>query len=92
MTHFDSNEIVRILTERGAILPCPRCGRKEFSLEDGFIFNTLQSDFGVYNIGGSGIPSIVTVCRNCGFMSQHAIGVLGLLPKEKKSDEEKNGS
>ena len=51
-----------------------------------FFANTL-------NIGGPSIPSIITACSRCGYLSQHALGVLGLLPNktEKKKDNKENG-
>jgi hypothetical protein len=32
------------------------------------------------SLGGLGIPSIAIICNRCGFISQHALGTLGLLP------------
>lgn len=73
--------------KKKAILPCPRCGTKNFTLLDGYfnqgILQKLTSDL---TIGGPTVPSVVVLCSNCGYMSQHALGVLELMPtnEEKK--------
>lgn len=75
----------KIVIELGKRLPkmvCPMCSHKKFVLVEGYFNNNLQQDFDSFSIGGSSIPSIAIICENCGFVSQHALGVLGLLPKE----------
>jgi ribosomal protein S27AE len=74
------NGIVRALQERDAKLPCPRCGNNKFTLMDGLFNQPVQSKPGDIVLGGRAIPSIIIVCTRCGFMSQHALGALGLLP------------
>ncbi|MFN5693657.1 MAG: hypothetical protein ACK464_02255, partial [Bacteroidota bacterium] len=57
-------------------------------MADGYFNNNMQTDFGSISIGGPAIPTIGIICDNCGFVSQHAIGVLGLLPKENSKRDE----
>ena len=57
-------------------------------MADGYFNNNMQTDFGSISIGGPAIPTIGIICDNCGFVSQHAIGVLGLLPKENSNRDE----
>lgn len=78
-------KIIKALEERGAKLPCPRCGNKSFTLLDGYFNQTIQSELSGIMIGGPSIPSVVVACARCGFLSQHALGALGLLPKEEGS-------
>jgi ribosomal protein L37E len=81
--------IIKALAERGANLPCPRCGNEAFTLLDGYFNQIIQEQPKGIVLGGRTIPSIVVACKRCGFLSQHAIGVLGLLPKEEpKTTEE----
>ena len=61
-------------------MPCPRCASTEFSVADGYLNQTIQGELSGVVIGGPSIPSALIVCTNCGFMSQHALGALGLLP------------
>jgi hypothetical protein len=77
------DKIVKALVDRGAKLPCPRCGNNSFTLLDGYFNQTIQTELKGMVIGGPSIPSIVVACTRCGFLSQHALGVLGLLPKEE---------
>lgn len=72
-------------------LTCPMCQTSGFVMADGYFNNTMQTDFNSFTIGGQSIPTIAIICNNCGFVSQHAIGILGLLSQEqnKKSDEPK---
>lgn len=76
-------EIIEVLDKKGVRLPCPRCGNREFLLVDGYFNQTIQTDLNGLIIGGPSIPTVATVCNNCGYLSQHAIGVLGLLPKKE---------
>lgn len=76
------NEIIEALKKKGAPRPCPMCGTNKWAIGDGYFSNSLQKDFSSVNLGGVGIPSIPVICSNCGFISQHAVGALGLLPKE----------
>lgn len=78
-------EIIAALKERGATRPCPRCGNDQFTLIDGYVNQVLQKELKRIVISGESVPSVVVACNRCGFMSQHAIGVLGVLPKEEKT-------
>lgn len=79
-------EIIEILNKKLGDSPCPMCGNKNFSFVDGYIRNSVQDDTQSLIIGGKNIPTVAIVCQNCGFVSQHAIGMLGLL-KENVGDE-----
>ena len=63
-------------------LRCPMCGGDDFEVADGFIRNGIQKELSSIVVGGRSIPTLPIVCKRCGFVSQHAIGVLGLLKKE----------
>ena len=76
-------QIIAALEKSGAKLPCPRCGNKTFSLIDGYFNQTLQFQLGGITLGGPSIPTVVVACNQCGFLSQHAIGVLGLLSNKE---------
>ena len=76
-------KIQKTLEERGAMLPCPRCGNRSFILADGFISPSIQTDLNTYVMGGRNIPAAIVVCDNCGYMSMHSVGVLDLMDELK---------
>ncbi len=82
LSKTQKEKIVKTLRERGVSLPCPRCGNNNFTLIDGYFNQPIQIELGGLVLGGPTIPSIVLACTKCGFLSQHALGVLNLLPKE----------
>ena len=91
MAKFDEKykeKIIKSLEEHGVKLTCPMCGNKQFQLVDGYFNQTIQETIPGEAKGGATVPSIAIVCVHCGFISQHALGALGLLPdelvKEKK--------
>jgi len=84
----EKKRIVDKLTERGVKTHCPMCGHNHFIIADGYFNNPMQSGFqGGLVIGGPSIPTIAIVCGNCGFTSQHALGVLGLLPQNQNQQK-----
>ncbi|MDO8567794.1 MAG: hypothetical protein Q7R57_03665 [Dehalococcoidales bacterium] len=91
LSEEQKQKIIDALTSHGVNLPCPRCGSCKFSLLDGYFNQTLQTELtGGLTLGGPVLPSFAVVCNQCGFMSQHALGVLGLMSaKEEAKREEK---
>ena len=83
LSNDQKKKISEELTKRKHSLTCPMCQNRNFIMADGYFSNIMQPDFGSISIGGPGIPTIAIVCNNCGFVSQHALGVLELLPKDK---------
>ena len=90
LSEQEKQKIIRALEERGAILPCPRCGNNSFTLLDGYFNQTLQTELKGIVLGGPSVPSVVVACNRCGYLSQHALGALGLLQSEEsKNDKQK---
>ena len=92
LTQEQQKKIVDALEQRGAKLPCPRCGNGNFALVGGYFNQNLQTELtGGLILGGPSVPSAVVACTRCGFLSQHALGALGLLPAPSppKVEEEK---
>jgi transcription elongation factor Elf1 len=80
----EQKRIVSELNHKIPTLKCPMCNHNNFVLAEGYFTNSLQAKVGSFVIGGPAIPTIPIICSNCGFLSQHAMGVLGLLPEEMK--------
>ena len=75
-------QIANALDGKGAKLPCPRCGTDSFTVGDGYFVFMIQQNLKMLKLSGEAIPAISVICDNCGFISQHAIGVLGFSPSE----------
>jgi hypothetical protein len=87
---IDRKAITKALEAKGATRPCERCGNSNFTLLEEFSGLNLQKDFGTVSLGGPSVPAAIIICTNCGNITLHALGALGLLPKERKeggSDE-----
>jgi hypothetical protein len=84
MEKEEKEKIAEKLLERNAVKPCPRCHGVKFTIMDNFGKTTLNPELEGYGIGGPFVPFIIVICNQCGFMSQHAVGVLGLLEKSDK--------
>lgn len=89
----EKQKLVEKLNERfrNGGLSCPMCHHRQFTVADGYTNNILQDNFNGLVIGGPSIPAIPIICTNCGFISMHAIGVLGLLPSNEKKQEDGKG-
>jgi hypothetical protein len=81
------------LIKRGGLLPCPRCGKKNFSIiNEGLIIHPLQKEDKYLVLSGRSIPVVAVICTNCGFISEHALGTLGLLNDDTTSASVTNTS
>lgn len=89
MTKEEKLEIASIIRQKIALIKCPMCGKSAFTIGEGYVFNEVHSDYRHRVIGGAGIPSVLLICSNCGFISQHAIGALGLLKDSNQEQESK---
>ncbi len=82
----EKDRIARKLNQKfnGTGVKCPMCGNKHFIIADGYFNTTMQNDLKSITMGGPSIPSIPIICSQCGFISLHALGIIGLLPSEDK--------
>jgi hypothetical protein len=85
---LNTDEIARILTERGVKLPCHRCGNRQFTVMEDYSMFSLQKELKGLTLGGPAIPVCLTACRNCGAITPHALGALGLMPDKKEEKKE----
>ncbi|MEN9582077.1 MAG: hypothetical protein RL641_31 [Candidatus Parcubacteria bacterium] len=89
MTAEERDRIIAILQERGARLPCSRCGNPNFSLIEGYFNHPFQPEMtNNMVIGGPMVPSVGVVCTRCGLVSFHALGALGLMPPQNTAQNE----
>lgn len=73
-------DIIAALEARGANKPCPRCYVNSWNLVDGFVNHPMSDIPGQLILGGPSIPVVVVVCDNCGYLAEHAVGKLAVLP------------
>lgn len=76
-------KIRKALQEKGVNKPCHRCDIGAFDIV-GYGFVTLNNTPADIKIGGPGIPSVLIACVNCGLITEHALGPLGLMNLVKK--------
>jgi len=86
MDQQEKEKIIKALQDRFVNHGCPRCGNQSFSLFEGYVNHPLQEKLKNMVLGGPTIPAVVTVCTRCGFLSEHALGALGLLPTTDKNN------
>lgn len=80
---IDRDKVAQELGEKGATRPCHRCGHNTFTILEGITNIYLQDDFSANLVlGGPSVPVAHIVCNNCGAITPHALGALGMLPKE----------
>lgn len=80
MGQLSKQQIADMLNNKGANRHCARCGRAEFSILDGVNMIQLQDSTEGLSFGGNSVPSVLVACVNCGAITFHALGALGLLP------------
>src|SRR6266702_1507299 len=90
LTEQDRQVIADELQRRKAVQPCPRCKYSQFIILDAYGSVSVTTRFaptglhpGMMPPPGFPIPTefptVVTVCGNCGFVSQHNNSLLPLL-------------
>lgn len=77
-----STRIIEALNSKGVNKPCPRCGHLHFSVV-AETFIPINNEPNVISVGGPVVPTVIVACSNCGFVTQHALGALGLAPLER---------
>lgn len=82
------NDIAEILRQKGVLLHCPMCGNTHFIMAESYVRLDLQDDFDGVKLGGTSLPSAAIVCSRCGFISLHALGLLGGIPQTKKEEND----
>ena len=68
-------ELIKLLTEKGAIEPCPRCKNPQFELVREALIS-LNPDMTRSWAGTLQVPVILLACKRCGYIAQHAERVL----------------
>ena len=84
-------ELIQKLNDKGAKLPCPRCGNEDFAVLDGYSTPNIVAEYSQFQLAGRTLPSVITVCSNCGFVALHALGALEQLQKRTETPQKEPG-
>ena len=87
LSEEEKRKIITALNQKIPNLKCPMCNHNKFSLAEGYFSNFIQNLKNI-SLGGANIPTTAIICENCGFVSQHALGALKLLPQKTKIEED----
>lgn len=68
------------LNRLGATKPCPRCGHPHFQIVAETSIQ-IQEQPGAFVIGGPVIPVVVVGCKKCGYLTEHSLGILNMMPE-----------
>lgn len=67
------------LQQKGAVQPCPRCRYSEFAIIDTTARIQMSGPVQTManpNVFTTAIETVIVVCTNCGFISQHLVDIL----------------
>jgi len=93
MNTEEKKKIVDILSKKGVTATCPMCHQDKLTMTDKYISNPIEDEIeNEYSLGGPSIPTVLIICGNCGFTSQHAIGVLGLLNQQANTNNQEQAN
>lgn len=90
LTTEERQDILAALLEKGANKPCSRCGHCTHTLLAACTNHSLFDYAIKLSYGGASIPCVATVCNNCGYLAQYAMGLLGLLKQNKDITNEQS--
>lgn len=57
----------------GATRPCARCGHPHFQIVAESMIDTRGGD--------QVIPVVIVGCKNCGYLVEHSLGILDMMPE-----------
>jgi hypothetical protein len=89
LSDAEKQDVIDVLNQRIKNLQCPMCQNKGFIIADGYFIHTIQTDLSQLQLGGTHIPTVAIICKHCGFVSFHALGVLGLMPPSQTEKKDK---
>ena len=82
LSDSEKQKITLSLIEKIKDVKCPMCKNEKFTILDGYVIDFLEDSIQSRMMERKvSIPTIMMVCTKCGFISQHALGSLGFLPK-----------
>lgn len=87
MNDEKKQEIINALASRNATKGCSRCLNDEFVILDGYFHHKIRPrarEACVDGVQSTGyLPIAVIICKKCGYLSQHAVGILDITKDEE---------
>jgi hypothetical protein len=71
--------VIQTLQSRGMTGACPMCKKNEWVVHEVPVSLPVYEMDGKVKVPGTSMPVAAMICKNCGFMSFHSLGALGLL-------------
>lgn len=93
-TNQQTEFITAALNRKAPSAACPMCLHPNLTLVDQIVTLQLQPDPNRFKIGGSALPCVATVCRECGYtalFNVYVLGVAGELGMSPQTEEQQNG-
>lgn len=79
MTDRQKATIQEVLRQKGFGPSCPMCRNTSWQLHDDLVHSPVTVlGAAIMQVGGPVIPMAQLICTNCGFVSHHAVGALGI--------------
>lgn len=83
MSPEEQRRVHGILENLNATQPCVRCGSEEFGVAGYSVMPMWEGSppdtfRGTHRL----IPIVIIACNNCGAVTEHLLGKLGILPRE----------
>ncbi|MBR1519705.1 MAG: hypothetical protein IJ635_00515 [Bacteroidaceae bacterium] len=88
MTEQEKKDIQQKINEVLAVTECPVCHHRDFIIADSYFMNIANDDYTKPQMPSKRtIPAIGVICKHCGFISMHALGILGLMKAEVSTQD-----
>ena len=69
----EKRRILAALADRGVADCCPRCGRNDLAVIDGYLVLRPQLQMDTSILGGPSVATAMLVCTHCGHIGLHAL-------------------
>jgi hypothetical protein len=80
--------VIQTLQKKGMTGDCPMCKKNAWVVHEVPISLPVYETNGKVTFPGTSMPAAAMICKNCGFMSFHSLGALGLVDKTKQQPPE----
>lgn len=78
-------EIIKLLTAKGAIQPCPRCSNAQFELIGETSIPVGKEQKSLLATSIPKMPVLILACNHCGYVAYHAEGIVDPNARTKPS-------